>query len=715
MDNTPSISIELIQKYQEQLHEEKQIMAWLKEGRGLSEDIIDKFKLGWTGYALSIPIYDKDNNWLFFKYRKDPRIESDSPKYWYDPGGSTTIYGWEHIINPKPTLIICAGEFDRLILETHGLAAVTLTSGESNFNEKFAKIFNEIPSGILVAYDNDDTGMKGSAKVLELVPKAMAITIPKIEGIKDVTEFINARGIDEFKELIEEAKPLKKSVNEAVYDERSMIVEDMTRVNLALAFTKEYALITQPYPTKRKAKDGLVIVDEYWVICSNKDIFRATRENLYERGLYQSGNCFISESRWNYDYVKKWLAGEIKSEPAQLFHEVKGLFEKYLDYRDKRLYALFPLWVIGTYVFPLFDYYPMLFTTGSTGVGKTKTGSLVAALAFNALNTANISDASFFRSVQGALATLVCDEAETLDDPNRATLINLLLAGISKQGKVIRTEQKREGEFVPTAFEVYSPKMIANIKSTANEALINRCITIFMSPTNLDKGKLAVEEESREVFEEIRSRLYMFTMEHWSGVKATIPTVKGYSKNLNGYDWQIWKPILTIAQYLQQYIADEPLVDTILSMAQEKTLEKKRRIALGQDTTLLEAIKDMFLNKMELQETRPDGAEFYATKYIREFLAHRLEIKIDTEAYNKLSPAKVGHMIGSLSVGESDQIRTANNSNPIRGIWLNIVQLNDILIRHGMQPVDEKERPENATDIYDMMSKSNLTVDFNKI
>jgi len=703
--DTPKITQELVEKYQRQLAVEPQILVWLKETRGLNDDVISKFKLGWTGNALSIPIYDKDNNWLFFKYRHDPRTEirEGEPKYWYDPGGSATIYGWEHIVNPKPTLILCAGELDRLKLETHGYAAVTLTSGESSFNEKWAAIFNALPSEIPVCYDNDNTGAEGAAKVLELVPKAKIVSIPKIEGVKDVTEFIVARGIDEFTRLINDAKV----VDGTEHDESLPIVDNMTRINLALDFTKDMALVTQPFPTREETRSGeTVIRDEYWVISSDRKIFLAARENLYERGLYAAGNCFIPEARWKYADIKKWLAGKSKSDPGQLFTDIRDLFIKYLDYRDVRLYTLFAIWVIGTYVFPLFDFFAILFFSGVSGSGKTKTACLIERLAFNAVNSANISDASFFRTVQGSRATLILDEAETIDDPIRIVLINLVLAGISKQGRVIRTEQKGSGEFVPTTFEVFSPKLIANIKGAANEALLNRCIMVMMTPTTAQKSGLAIEGEDPETFVALRSHLYIFMMEHWASIKNMIPTVQRFSKDLGGYDFMIWKPLFAIASYLQQYVSDEPIVDTIQAISVEKTTEKKNNAAMGQDTTLLEVLADMFRRKIELKRKRVDGAEFYATKNVRDLLAYQMDMRVDSDDYKKLTDARVGWMIRHMDVGEMKQERVEGEPKPVRGAWINITRLNAILSRFGMPIVDEASRLENKTNIEDVIGSA---------
>lgn len=199
---------DLIEKFHQSLPEK--IRYWLREKRGLSDKVIDKFKLGWNGKALTIPIYDKDDNYIFFKYRKDPEDKSDSPKYWYPPNSSAELYGWEHITNPKSTLIICEGELDRLISESYDLPAITSTSGAGTFKDEWIEVIKILPSQIFICYDNDNPGMDGCQKIAEVIPQAKIVRIPSENGIKDITDFITSKGIEDFKRLLNEAKTLEE-------------------------------------------------------------------------------------------------------------------------------------------------------------------------------------------------------------------------------------------------------------------------------------------------------------------------------------------------------------------------------------------------------------------------------------------------------------------------------------------------------------------------
>ncbi len=211
---------ELVEQCYKNLPE--RIRDWLKQRRGLNDEIIDRFRLGWDGKALTIPIYNADNQYIFFKFRKDPQDNSDLSKYWYSPNSSAELYGWEHIINPKPSIILCEGELDRLILEAHNLPAITTTSGAGSFKDEWAKIINALPSQLFICFDNDEAGMNGSGRIAELMPKAKIVRIPKVDRIKDVTDLITTKGIEEFKKLLDEAKTLSEIEAENKVFERAI-------------------------------------------------------------------------------------------------------------------------------------------------------------------------------------------------------------------------------------------------------------------------------------------------------------------------------------------------------------------------------------------------------------------------------------------------------------------------------------------------------------
>src|SRR5438093_1603284 len=94
-------------------------------GRGIPDALIERHLLGWNGWRITIPIFDQEGRLVFFKLARDPEGDPSSPKMLATPGAHAELYGWEVLKTAPRQVILCEGEFDRLVLEAHGFAAVT--------------------------------------------------------------------------------------------------------------------------------------------------------------------------------------------------------------------------------------------------------------------------------------------------------------------------------------------------------------------------------------------------------------------------------------------------------------------------------------------------------------------------------------------------------------------------------------------------------------
>ncbi len=180
-------SLELTREYHRNLPE--RIRDYLRQQRGIADTVIDLQLLGWNGHRITIPILDRQGELAFFKLAKDPEDQSDSPKMLATPGAHAELYGWERVLSRPSQIIICEGEFDRLVLESQGFAAVTSTGGALTFRPEWAEAFREIPN-VFVCFDNDDAGREGAERVARLIPHARLVRLPEEVGYgSDVTDF----------------------------------------------------------------------------------------------------------------------------------------------------------------------------------------------------------------------------------------------------------------------------------------------------------------------------------------------------------------------------------------------------------------------------------------------------------------------------------------------------------------------------------------------
>jgi len=205
----------LVERYHQTLP--NVIRRYLTEQRGLSEGVIKKFRLGWNGQRITIPIFDKEGKFAFFKLAKAPWDQSETPKMLvWPPGVQVELYGWERVLAKPVSLVICEGEYDRLLLESLEIPAITSTGGAGVFKAEWAKAFQEIPE-IYVCFDNDQAGRDGTERVGRLLPQARIVTWPEEVGPGgDVTDFFVKLGKckEDFFKLLEGAQPLPKEVPE---------------------------------------------------------------------------------------------------------------------------------------------------------------------------------------------------------------------------------------------------------------------------------------------------------------------------------------------------------------------------------------------------------------------------------------------------------------------------------------------------------------------
>jgi len=195
------------QRYHAQLSD--RIRQYLN-GRGIDDATIERFLIGWSGWRITIPIYDREGAVTFFKLAKDPADESDSPKMLTTPGSCAELYGWERVRTDAPYVVICEGEFDRLVLESRGFPAVTSTGGALTFRLAWAEALRAVPD-VYVCFDADEAGRIGAERVARLVPHARVVTLPPEVGESgDVTDFFVRLGMsaDAFRELLADAAQL---------------------------------------------------------------------------------------------------------------------------------------------------------------------------------------------------------------------------------------------------------------------------------------------------------------------------------------------------------------------------------------------------------------------------------------------------------------------------------------------------------------------------
>lgn len=143
------------------------------------------------GSCIEIPVHDEGGNYLFSKYRKNPTLDDQTPKYMYDHGGTVTLYGY-HLAKDHDTILVTEGEKDCLVAWSNNIPAVSSTGGALSFQKDWAPFFKD--KNVILCFDNDETGGNGMAKVLQMIPHAKVLFIPDRPNVKDLADYVASGG-----------------------------------------------------------------------------------------------------------------------------------------------------------------------------------------------------------------------------------------------------------------------------------------------------------------------------------------------------------------------------------------------------------------------------------------------------------------------------------------------------------------------------------------
>src|SRR5437762_12917253 len=105
--------------------------------RGITDILIDYHLIGWNGNRITIPIYNREGEIAFFKLARDAEDQT-SPKMMASPGGYAELYEWGAVLLELGRIIICEGEFDRMVLADNGVIAVNSTADAGVCNQVWA-------------------------------------------------------------------------------------------------------------------------------------------------------------------------------------------------------------------------------------------------------------------------------------------------------------------------------------------------------------------------------------------------------------------------------------------------------------------------------------------------------------------------------------------------------------------------------------------------
>lgn len=285
---------------------------------------------------------------------------------------------------------------------------------------------------------------------------------------------------------------------------------------------------------------------------------------------------------------------------SKIYKKIHDLLKDYIFFKHDFHCKFLATWVIGTYIFRGFNYFPYIWINAPKESGKTLLMQVLMEISFNGDLSTNATESVMFRDVHNNSITMFLDEVESLgkqDKEKYGAVMSILNVGFSNTGIVKRTI-KRDNDFSIERFCAYSPKVISGIKEL-DDVVQARTIKVLMYRKK--KGEVIKRyKQTRELLqaqENIRDSLYIFGLKYARDIFETYNNrsheIEGLN-NLDSRELDIWEPIFTIANTIDIENNSSELTDSLSEFSGVSNVEKSEDDRDLNDTIkLLSVLKKM--------------------------------------------------------------------------------------------------------------------------
>jgi hypothetical protein len=224
--SAPLPSDKQIRAWMDDLASNERMLEYLHHERGLDDETIERFQIGWDSTRprgrLTVPIYGPEGELVNVRlYDRKPPNRNVPKMIPFASGYGTQVYGFDSLLG-NDEIVLCEGEWDRIINEQNGIPTATTTAGAGAFQLEWAKWFRD--KHVFICYDEDQAGIDGAlrtAKMLKDVAAGVYIMTNLGTGLKggDLTDYWVAGSTEsQFRSLMEEARerPFAASVENHV-------------------------------------------------------------------------------------------------------------------------------------------------------------------------------------------------------------------------------------------------------------------------------------------------------------------------------------------------------------------------------------------------------------------------------------------------------------------------------------------------------------------
>ena len=394
-------------------------------------------------------------------------------------------------------------------------------------------------------------------------------------------------------------------------------VEEVTLLHPA----QDYFNSTIYYGTKIHGKDFLITSEREMIpliACPSRGI------SLIEDQLSMAG--------FSHSSVLDYFSGAGIEAPNVLHADILSYIERYIYLPMPELYDLIAVWIMGTFIYRAFRYFPYLHLNAEKGSGKTLLMELMSPIAFNGVYMSQPTAATVLKLIAQDSATLFIDEAEGLGEKRSATsqLKNILKTGFARSGVYYSGNE---------LFRTYSPKCFAGI-NMLDDVLADRTITVrLIRKTGENKTDLYRETPlMRKMQSELRDRLYMFGLQNGTAIAEDYnseSTLYDKLPHLSNRAYDVWVPLFKIVNAFAEGDDKTRVFNSLDVLSQTDARRRVIRDAEENETGLAVAMLDEVLAHIQPLETK-DDVKYYDPDIIYDSL-RRLDLLPKSMAKKGLS------------------------------------------------------------------------------
>jgi len=285
----------------------------------------------------------------------------------------------------------------------------------------------------------------------------------------------------------------------------------------------------------------------------------------------------------------------VKEESNKAFQNLLRKHTYYLYHSNEVEHYIVCCWILGTYLYVMFQVFSILAAGGVRESGKGTTLSFISMCAHKAPPRAVVpSLADISREIHNMRSTITMDEADYVGGESYAEL-RAFLESVTERGVTRPIMNKDTGK--PDRLETQAPLAYA---SRGKIDVEDKAILMVMEePDDLIYYLRRSELEEDPEWEEIIQQCMAFALTYHRAIRKAYDDHRP-SPRLYGRDFQLWRPILAISK-----IACPEKFDAIKEYAENYALNRRKRAETAEIEVVL---------LREVAENIDVKAEYYLTE-----------------------------------------------------------------------------------------------------